>query len=111
MGQMGLMWYRFRLHRNDLPGKPDIVLPKYHSIIFVHGCFWHQHPGCRKATIPQKNASFWEKKLHRNQQRDQENIKALKMEGWQVLIIWECQLKDLDELMELIKKSLSGKVK
>lgn len=90
--------YRFRLHRQDLPGKPDIVLPKYQSVIFVHGCFWHQHPDCRKATIPQKNRDFWEKKLLRNMKRDQEHIQELKNIGWFVLVVWECEIKDIVKL-------------
>ena len=92
------MGYRFRLHREDLPGKPDIVLPKYHSVIFVHGCFWHQHLGCAKATYPQSNAEFWKVKLEENVRRDQQNVQELQERGWRVLIVWECHSRhnDLD---------------
>jgi DNA mismatch endonuclease (patch repair protein) len=85
--------YRFRLHKKDLPGKPDIVLPKYKTVIFVHGCFWHQHSGCKKATIPKNNHNFWKEKLSRNIKRDQENQLKLKQLGWKVIIIWECDIK------------------
>lgn len=85
--------YRFRLHRRDLPGIPDIVLPKYKIVIFVHGCFWHQHSGCKKATIPKQNREFWATKLARNVQRDKE-VELLLMEaGWQVVTLWECEIK------------------
>ena len=87
------MGYRFRLHRKDLPGKPDIVLPKYHLCIFVHGCFWHQHVGCKKATIPKTRTEFWQKKLRQNMKRDEKVKKELEKMGWQVGSIWECQTK------------------
>lgn len=86
------MGYRFRLHRKDLPGKPDIVLPKHRTAVFVHGCFWHQHPGCRKATIPQNNRDYWERKLRRNVERDRSAQKELAESGWQVLTLWECKI-------------------
>lgn len=86
------MGYRFRLHRKDLPGNPDIVLPKHRMIIFVHGCFWHQHPGCRKATIPQNNRDYWERKLRRNVERDGRSQEELAELGWRVLTIWECEI-------------------
>lgn len=85
--------YRFRLHRTDLPGKPDIVLPLYNTVIFVNGCFWHQHPGCRKATIPQNNRPFWKKKLTRTVERDKQNRKDLQRLGWNIIIIWECEIR------------------
>ncbi|NQT72248.1 MAG: DNA mismatch endonuclease Vsr [Chloroflexi bacterium] len=84
--------YRFRIHRNDLPGTPDIVLPKYHTVIFVHGCFWHQHPGCKKATRPKQNPDFWEEKLSRNMERDRQAERDLKFLGWNVLTVWECEI-------------------
>jgi len=99
--------YRFRLHRADLPGKPDIVLPKYQAVIFVNGCFWHQHPGCRKATIPEHNKDFWQRKLERTVQRDQRNRVKLKRLGLKVITLWECQIQEsIDNSMDQIKKCL-----
>ena len=86
--------YRFRLHRQDLPGKPDIVLPRYKTVIFVHGCFWHGCPTCRHAQIrPQANAEYWNKKLDRTLARDKENQARLEALGWRVLVIWECETR------------------
>lgn len=93
--------YRFRLHRNDLPGKPDIVLPKHKKAIFVHGCFWHQHK-CKNAHLPKSNTQYWKPKFDKNRIRDKEHIKALRKSGWKVLVIWECWLKDLDKVEEKI---------
>lgn len=87
------MGLRFRLHRRDLPGTPDIVLPKYNTVVFVHGCFWHRHPGCRKATTPKSNVDFWEAKFLRNVERDQTNRLLLEKAGWRVIVIWECETK------------------
>jgi DNA mismatch endonuclease (patch repair protein) len=100
--------YRFRLHRNDLPGKPDIVLPKYMTIVFINGCFWHQHTGCRKATIPKNNRSFWRKKLTRNVERDLQNHVQLRRLGWKVITLWECKIrKSVDVAILPIIKHLS----
>jgi DNA mismatch endonuclease (patch repair protein) len=98
--------FRFRVHRKDLPGKPDIVLPKYHSVVFVHGCFWHFHKKCCEGRIPSTNSKFWEDKLNRNIKNDAENIKALKYDGWNVFVIWECEIEKTLELTSsiLIKK-------
>lgn len=85
--------YRFRLHDKKLPGKPDIVLPKYKTVIFVHGCFWHQHEGCPKSSRPSGNATFWVKKLKGNVQRDKHIQSALCDLGWRVIVIWTCELK------------------
>jgi DNA mismatch endonuclease, patch repair protein len=85
------MGYRFRLHRKDLPGSPDIVLPKYRTVIFVHGCFWHRHPGCRRATTPKNNFEYWERKFDRNKERDEKAKSALGERGWNVLTVWECE--------------------
>lgn len=85
--------YRFRLHRKDLPGKPDLVFPSRKKIIFVHGCFWHQHPRCRFATRPATRAKFWASKLDGNRERDKRQVRELKKFGWTVLVIWECQIK------------------
>lgn len=86
--------YRFRLHRKDLPGSPDIVLPKYHVVILVHGCFWHFHQGCRLAKIPGTREEFWRGKLLRNRERDFAAVAALRARGWRVLQVWECFLRD-----------------
>ncbi len=85
--------YRFRLQRRDLPGRPDIVLPKYKLAIFVNGCFWHRHEGCKIATEPKSNTDFWQAKFKSNVARDQRNYAALREMGWQVLVIWECEVK------------------
>ncbi len=89
---------RFRLHRKDLPGSPDIVLPKYETAIFVHGCYWHRHPGCKYATIPKTNQAFWLPKFERNVERDARKEAALRTLGWRVLIVWECETRDLARL-------------
>lgn len=85
--------YRFRLHVKDLPGKPDIVLPKYKTVIFVNGCFWHQHQGCQHSKLPETNKQFWEDKLKKNVERDERNYQKLKDLGWSVRLIWECEVK------------------
>lgn len=85
--------YRFRLHRTDLPGKPDLVLPKHRVAVFVHGCFWHQHEGCKKATLPKQNADFWAAKLKSNQERDRSVQRRLQDIGWETVIVWECETK------------------
>ena len=100
------MGYRFRLHRTDLPGKPDIVMAKYRLCIFVHGCFWHQHPGCKRATFPQTNREFWIEKLDRNTTRDNLAIANLKKLGWQVSVIWECQTQTPKELEKSLMTAL-----
>jgi len=89
--------YRFTVNgpRNrSLPGKPDIVLPGRKTVVFVHGCFWHRHPACKHATTPKSNVAYWERKFERNVQRDRENQASLSQVGWQVIVIWECELKD-----------------
>lgn len=94
---------RFRIHVKDLPGKPDVVLPKYKTVIFVHGCFWHSHPRCKFAAVPASNVEFWKQKLDVNRQRDQRNKRSLKALGWRVLTIWECRM-DERHLSALIRK-------
>lgn len=100
---------RFRLHRADLPGKPDIVLPRLRSCVFVHGCFWHRHPGCRYAVLPKTRAEFWAAKLEGNVERDRQAIEALRNAGWTVFIIWECELRGsetaLYNLLQELKRS------
>lgn len=87
--------YRFRLHRKDLPGKPDLVLPRHKKVIFVHGCYWHLH-NCKYGRVaPKTNAKFWKDKREGNKERDRKNIAALKKLGWGVLVIWECQIPEL----------------
>src|SRR6266403_337038 len=85
------MGCRFRLHCKNLPGRPDIVLPKYKTVIFVHGCFWHRHRGCKNCTTPTRNRGFWIKKLEGNAMRDRVHRKALQALGWEVATVWECQ--------------------
>ena len=84
---------RFRLHRKDLPGRPDLVLPKFQSAIFIHGCFWHSHENCKNFRIPKTRAEFWTKKLSMNKLRDKRNIEILRGSGWRVLIVWECETR------------------
>lgn len=100
------MGYRFRLHRKDLPGKPDIVLPKYNTVIFVHGCFWHRHKDCKYAYNPKSRASFWQNKFKENIERDNKKQAELKKIGWEVIVIWECDLRKVEELKMKIKKEL-----
>lgn len=88
------MGYRFRLHRRDLPGTPDIVLPRHRKIVLVHGCFWHGHEGCKRATRPVNNAATWSVKIEGNRRRDQRNVDALSALGWTVFVVWECEVRD-----------------
>ena len=94
--------YRFRLHRKNLPGKPDIVFPKHKLIIFVHGCFWHQHKNCKKAKRPKSRTDYWDNKLQKNITRDKSNQKKLQKLGWRCEIIWECETKHHDTLVKKI---------
>ena len=90
--------YRFRLHRKDLPGNPDIVLPKHRTVVFVHGCFWHHH-NCRRGNrVPKSNTEYWTSKIRRNSQRDKHNATLLHQLGWRRIVIWECQVKDTKTL-------------
>jgi len=100
--------YRFRLHRRDLPGSPDIVLPKYRTAIFVHGCFWHRHEGCAKATTPKTRRAFWEDKFEANRVRDRKAIIALQYLGWNVQVVWECQTRNIYELEKFLNRGISG---
>lgn len=90
--------YRFRLHRRDLPGHPDLVFPSRRKVVFVHGCFWHRHPGCKATRTPKTRVEFWQKKFEDNVRRDVAAQKALTDAGWQVLVVWECEVKDIDKL-------------
>ena len=87
--------YRYRLHRKDLPGRPDLVFPSRRKVVFVNGCFWHKHAGCPRVRIPATNRDYWQAKLERNRARDERNIALLGEDGWAVLTVWECQLGDL----------------
>lgn len=98
--------YRFRLHRKDLPGRPDLVFPGLKKAIFVHGCFWHRH-NCSKATTPKTNVSFWQEKFDRNVERDKSAISALEGIGWGVMIVWECETKDREGLILRLTNFLS----
>lgn len=93
---------RFRICRRDLPGTPDLVFPKWQVALFVHGCFWHRHRGCPKATKPKTSVEFWNDKFARNIERDARKIRELKEEGWRVETIWECQTADRKELLRLL---------
>ena len=96
------MGYRFRLHRKDLPGSPDIVLPKYKKVIFVHGCFWHRHENCKYASTPKTRQEFWNKKFKTNIQRDLEIQEKIKILDWRSVVIWECETKNLENLRDKI---------
>jgi len=95
---------RFRLHRRDLPGRPDIVLPGRNAVVFVHGCFWHRHANCTRATTPASNAAYWRKKFLRNVERDAEAQRALRKLGWRVLVVWECELRKPVKLQSRMKR-------
>jgi DNA mismatch endonuclease, patch repair protein len=98
--------YRFRLHRPELPGKPDIAFPGQRKAIFVHGCFWHQHKGCKRGSMPQSNVGFWRPKLALNVARDTKQLAALKESAWRVLVVWECETKDARRLAGRLKRFL-----
>lgn len=100
------MGYRFRLHRKDLPGKPDMVFASRRKVIFVHGCFWHSH-GCKLSHAPKSNLAYWGPKLERNQARDQQHLEALAAAGWQTLVIWECVVKDSKTVEARVRKFLA----
>jgi DNA mismatch endonuclease (patch repair protein) len=92
------MGLRFRLHRRDLPGRPDIMLPMHGTVILVHGCFWHRHPRCPQAQDPTRNSDFWQAKFMRNVQRDRDDQRSLRRLGWRVIIVWECETRNLPRL-------------
>lgn len=102
--------YRFRKNDKRYPGKPDIVLPKYHVAIFVHGCFWHRHEGCKDATTPKTKTEFWLEKFDKNVKNDQIKQEKLRELGWKVIVIWECELKrSFQETMDKVEKELTRK--
>lgn len=102
------MGFRFRLHRRDLPGKPDIVLPRHRLVIFVHGCFWHQHPGCKLASSPKTRGDYWIPKLASNVARDERHARELAAAGWRVETVWECDTRDVRRINERIDVICSG---
>lgn len=94
---------RYRLHVADLPGKPDLVFPKWKTVIFVNGCFWHRHNDCRLATFPKTNRAFWKRKFSRNVQRDEENVSYLVTLGWRVIVIWQCEAKNSQGVEKVLR--------
>lgn len=102
------MGYRYRLHGKDLPGKPDMVFRARRAVIFVHGCFWHRHPGCGLARLPESHTDFWVRKLEENRERDKRNQAKLRELEWRVLVIWECELRDLEGIRNKLKGFLNN---
>lgn len=100
------MGYRYRLHRRDIPGRPDLFFPGRRKAIFIHGCFWHQHPGCREGRPPKSNAAYWLPKLEGNRARDKAAIEELTASGWEALVVWECETKDVLSLAEKLSDFL-----
>lgn len=100
------MGFRYRLNVKDLPGKPDLVFPSRHAVIFMHGCFWHRHKGCKLARLPKSKLDFWEPKLEANRKRDSRNQRRLEDLGWRVLVVWECQMTDADRVSVVVKEFL-----
>ncbi|WP_128562147.1 very short patch repair endonuclease [Methylobacterium crusticola] len=98
--------YRFRLHRRDLAGSPDLVFPRRQKVIFVHGCYWHRHPGCRYAYSPKSNTDFWNEKFAANVARDKAAVSRLQAEGWDSLVIWECETADAEKLTARLQTHL-----
>lgn len=99
--------FRYRLHVKNLPGKPDLVLPARHAVIFMHGCFWHRHEGCKLARLPKSRLDFWKTKLEANRQRDLYHQQQLLELGWRVLVVWECQLGDMANASRIIQEFLN----
>lgn len=102
------MGFRFRLHRKDLPGKPDLVFPRLRKIVFVHGCFWHQHPGCREGRTPSSNQGYWAPKLARNVERDRIAQESLRRAGWDVVTLWECECRTADQVRAALRPFLNS---
>ena len=96
------MAFRFRIHGKDLPGRPDIVLPRYRKIIFVNGCFWHGHEACKRSGRPKTNQAFWNRKIDATITRDARNKAALEAAGWNVMVVWECQTRDQENLQRVL---------
>ena len=100
--------YRYRLHRSDLPGSPDLVFPSRRKVVFVHGCFWHMHDGCARSRFPASNRDYWIPKLKRNRRRDCETQTSLSGLGWDVLVVWECEMRDLDPVLSRVAEFLGS---
>lgn len=98
--------FRYRLHVKELPGKPDLVFPSRRAVIFMHGCFWHRHKGCKLARLPKSKLDFWKPKLEENRKRDLRNQRRLRDLGWRVLVVWECQMVDADRVSALVREFL-----
>lgn len=99
--------FRFRKNDKRFPGTPDIVLPKYRTVVFINGCFWHRHPGCKYATTPKTNVEFWNKKFEANVRKDKSSRESLETAGWNVVVLWECELKkDFDSVMSSLKQTI-----
>lgn len=103
--------FRFRLHQKKLPGSPDIVLTRHKKVIFVHGCFWHQHTRCREGRVPGTRRDYWVPKLAGNVRRDRRNLRSLRREGWECLVVWECELKQPDKLDRRLRRFLLGNMR
>lgn len=99
---------RFRLHRRDLPGSPDIVLPRHKTVVFIHGCFWHRHPGCRFASTPKTRQEYWLPKFQANVERDVKKEAQLRELGWRILVVWECETRDSEELKNRLRRDFPG---
>ena len=100
--------YRYRLHKSDLPGKPDMAFPSRRKVVFVNGCFWHNHAGCPRVRIPATNREYWTAKLERNQARDERNLALLAEQGWAAMTVWECELRDMPTAAERLTEFLDG---
>ncbi len=100
--------FRYRLHDKTLPGKPDLVFPSRHKVLFVHGCFWHRHKGCRYTTSPKTRTAFWDAKFQANVRRDRSSVRKLRRLGWGVMTVWQCQLKRPERLGEKLYEFLAG---
>ena len=100
--------YRYRLHKSDLPGKPDMAFPSRRKVVFVNGCFWHNHAGCPRVRIPVTNREYWVAKLERNQARDERNLALLAEQGWAAMTVWECELRDMPTAAERLTGFLDG---
>lgn len=101
--------FRFRKNVKKLPGKPDVVLPKYKTVIFVHGCFWHRHPGCNEASVPKTRTEYWQEKFLRNVSNDQKHAEELERAGWRVIVLWECEInKHFEETMQKTVLMIKG---
>lgn len=102
---------RYRLHRRDLPGSPDLVLPKHRVVILVHGCFWHRHPGCKRASTPKSRIRYWQEKFERNVARDRQALADLRKLGWSVLVIWECETRKDESIMRRVNEFFGNRIR